>query len=116
MPLLKGQEPGESNAAIATVSRGNRFANRIRRFSETKGRMTITDHGGTRGESITHTESETTESTSQCMRQSSRVADHLSSGMLCIHGISPQAAERVCALPTPSPFPLVPEVLADIDR
>src|SRR4029434_2739520 len=27
MPLLKVQEPGESNAAIAAVSRGKRFAN-----------------------------------------------------------------------------------------
>jgi hypothetical protein len=27
MPLLKVQEPGESNAAIAPVSHGNRFAN-----------------------------------------------------------------------------------------
>jgi hypothetical protein len=30
MPLLKGQEPGEANTAIAAVSRGNRFANSIR--------------------------------------------------------------------------------------
>ena len=35
MPLLKVQEPGELNAAIAAVSRGNRFANSIRRFCET---------------------------------------------------------------------------------
>ena len=35
MPLLKVQEPGESNAAIAAVSRGNRFANSIRPFDET---------------------------------------------------------------------------------
>jgi len=35
MPLLKVQEPGESNAAIAAVSRGNRFANSIPRVFET---------------------------------------------------------------------------------
>src|SRR5262245_44229226 len=35
MPLLKGQEPGESNTAIAAVSRGNRFANSIRSFVST---------------------------------------------------------------------------------
>src|SRR5215831_4835667 len=32
MPLLKVQEPGESNTAIAAVSRGNRFANSIPSF------------------------------------------------------------------------------------
>src|SRR5438132_14356519 len=44
------------------------------------------------------------------------VSDHdaLAPGMLCIHGITPHAAEHVCALPPPSPLPLVPEVLADI--
>jgi hypothetical protein len=30
MPLLKVQEPGEANAAIKAMSRGNRFANSIR--------------------------------------------------------------------------------------
>ena len=32
MSLLKVQELGESNAAVAAVSRGNRFANSIRPF------------------------------------------------------------------------------------
>jgi hypothetical protein len=35
MPLLQVQEPGESNAAIAAVSRGNRFANSIRAVFKT---------------------------------------------------------------------------------
>src|SRR5215217_6608631 len=37
IPLLKGQEPGESNVAIAAVSRGNRFANSIWSFVGHKG-------------------------------------------------------------------------------
>ena len=39
MPLLKVQEPRQPNAAIAAVSRGNRFANSIGRFFETPGRV-----------------------------------------------------------------------------
>jgi len=37
MPLLKVQEPGEANAAIKAMSRGNRFANSIRPLNETQG-------------------------------------------------------------------------------
>src|SRR5262249_29143745 len=40
--------------------------------------------------------------------------DSLAPGLLCIHGIAPHATEHVCALPSPSPLPLVPEVLGDI--
>src|SRR5262245_19436732 len=35
IPLWKAQEHGESEAAPATVSRGNRLTNSIRRFCET---------------------------------------------------------------------------------
>ena len=44
MPLLKVQEPGEANAAIKAMSRGNRFANSIRPFAahETQGAILLT--------------------------------------------------------------------------
>jgi transposase-like protein len=38
----------------------------------------------------------------------------ITSGMLCIHSIAPYAAECAVAFPTPSPFLLIPKVLADI--
>jgi hypothetical protein len=41
MPLLKGQEPGESNAAIAAVLRGNRLANSITTVFETVEKLVL---------------------------------------------------------------------------
>jgi hypothetical protein len=43
MPLLKGQEPGEANTAIAAVSRGNRFANSIRALTVRAGQKDDSD-------------------------------------------------------------------------
>ena len=49
MPLLKVQEPGESNAAIAAVLRGNRLANSIRAITlQMEKRIRVYEDGRTR--------------------------------------------------------------------